>query len=90
MEKRTFSVGDICLSLKGHDSEKAYIIVKMDGEYAYIVNGKERKFKTPKKKKTKHLEFLSVCDIILTERIKQGQEIGNETIKKALWPYNRK
>ncbi len=89
MEKK-FEVGNVVESLSGHDKGKPYIIVKEQDGYYYIANGKERKYVSPKKKSPKHIKFLSVGEKLLTERIKQGQEIGNETIKKALWPYNQK
>ena len=88
MKERTISVGSVCLSVAGHDKGKAFIVMKVDGEYAYIVNGKNRKKQNPKKKKIKHLKLLSVGENILTERLTNGEEVANETLRKATSRYN--
>ena len=49
-------VGSIVLSRKGHDKDREYLIVSIDGDFAYCVDGKYRTLLTPKKKRIKHLK----------------------------------
>ena len=45
-------------SLAGHDKETVYIIKKMDSEYAYLTDGKNKLIDSPKKKKIKHIQAI--------------------------------
>ena len=45
-------------SLAGHDKETVYIIKKMDSEYAYLTDGKNKLIDSPKKKKIKHIQVI--------------------------------
>jgi ribosomal protein L14E/L6E/L27E len=88
MNEQKISVGCVCLSAKGHDKGKAFLVFTVDGDYAYIVNGKDRKKQKPKKKKIKHLKFISAGDITLTEKLQKGEEVANEKIRKLLTSHN--
>ncbi len=50
--------GCIVTSLKGHDTGRIYVVVKVDGEFAQVVDGKYRLLQNPKKKRIKHLQDL--------------------------------
>lgn len=50
-------IGMIAKSNAGHDSGKFHVITALDGDFAYICDGKERKLSSPKKKRLKHLKF---------------------------------
>ena len=50
--------GCIVSSLKGHDTGRIYVVVKVDGEFALVVDGKYRLLQNPKKKRIKHLHDL--------------------------------
>ena len=50
--------GCIVSSLKGHDIGRIYVVVKVDGEFAFVVDGKYRLLQNPKKKRIKHLHDL--------------------------------
>ncbi len=55
MEEK-FNTGDIVQSVAGHDKDRYFVIVAMDGIFALIANGKLHKCDKPKKKKLKHLK----------------------------------
>ncbi len=44
------------LSLAGHDKDKLYVVLKEEGTYALLADGKTKLLKEPKKKNLKHLE----------------------------------
>jgi len=50
-----YSVGQIVRAKAGRDKNGFFIIVGLEGKFAYIVNGKNRKIEAPKKKKLIHL-----------------------------------
>ncbi len=47
--------GQIMRSLAGHDKGDFQVVLKLDGAFAYMADGKRRKLEIPKKKKLKHL-----------------------------------
>lgn len=47
--------GQIMRSLAGHDKGDFQTVVKLEGAFAYMADGKRRKLEAPKKKKLMHL-----------------------------------
>ncbi len=45
----------IVRSRAGHDKGEFFVILQLEGDYAFISDGKSRKLENPKKKKLKHL-----------------------------------
>lgn len=77
--------GMFAISKAGHDKGQMYIIVKEEGDFAYLADGKIRKIENPKKKRKKHLQIVKTgTDKVLMEKIKSGQMIYNEEIKRAV------
>ena len=48
--------GMFARSKAGHDKGKLYIILRTEGEYVYLTDGKLRPMANPKKKKIKHIQ----------------------------------
>ena len=71
-------------SLAGHDKETVYIIKKMDSEYAYLTDGKNKLIDSPKKKKIKHIQVIKKKDSNLESKHNNHISIQNEDIKKAI------
>lgn len=69
--------GSLVESNKGHDLGRVYLILKIENEFAWCVDGKYRVLENPKKKRIKHLKNLFV--------------VANELLKKldsnALYDY---
>ena len=52
--------GNIVKSLKGHDTDRVYIVVsKVNEDFVLVVDGKYRKLDNPKLKRIKHLEVIA-------------------------------
>lgn len=47
--------GQIMRSLAGHDKGDFQTVLKTEGVFAYVADGKRRKLESPKKKKLMHL-----------------------------------
>jgi len=59
MSSKTPTLGTACLSLKGHDKGKPYVVVKIiDPEFVFVADGRLRGVKNAKKKRFKHLRIL--------------------------------
>ena len=82
-----FNVGDIVLSVAGHDADRFYIIVSMEGIYAHICNGKLHKIEKPKKKKIKHLRNTGCTYEKLTGVQFEKSKITNPALKRAIVAY---
>ncbi len=62
----SLSIGDIVISLQGHDKSVVYIVVDFDNKgYAKLIDGEYKKIGCPKLKNPKHLKKISHCDIII-------------------------
>jgi len=49
-------IGQIVFSKRGRDKGMAMIVIAVEGEYAYLADGKMRPLEKPKKKKAKHIQ----------------------------------
>jgi ribosomal protein L14E/L6E/L27E len=80
--------GSVVLSAAGHDKGKSFVVIRLEGDFAYIADGKERKLSHPKKKRIKHLKITNtsldmtgeITDKVL-RRIFYSQD-GQEVIQR--------
>ena len=89
MEKQqttTLSRGDVVYSLCGRDGGRIYAVTQVEGEYAYIADGKVRKAGAPKRKKIKHLIPLGAA---IRGYCKREEEFGisDPYLRLSLRPY---
>ena len=52
------NIGDVVMSISGHDRGEIYIVVKNDEKFAYVSEGRLK----PKKKNIKHINKIGKCD----------------------------
>ncbi|MGN0552251.1 MAG: hypothetical protein ACI4I1_02630 [Oscillospiraceae bacterium] len=50
-------IGMIVRSAAGHDRGNFLVITAVEGDFAFVADGKERKLEKPKKKRLKHLKL---------------------------------
>lgn len=78
-------VGDVVISTAGRDKGQAFLVISETEKEIFIVDGKIRKVKAPKKKNKKHVKvILSDAEKPLAEKIAKGEAVANERIKKLL------
>ena len=53
------TAGTVVISRAGHDCGRAMLVVRTDGEFLFVADGKERKLDKPKKKNKKHVRATS-------------------------------
>lgn len=77
--------GMFAVSKAGHDKGRMYVILKEEGEYVYLADGKLRTVENPKRKKKKHVQPVKTgIDQALAEKLIKKQTIYNEEIKFAI------
>ena len=76
--------GMLAISKAGHDHKHWYVVLDVEGEYAFLINGKTKTLENPKKKKMKHLQPVLEVPEILQEKLHNGGQWTNEEIKRAL------
>ena len=83
----TCKIGEFAISKAGHDKDEIYVINNIDGEYVYLVDGKNKTIEKPKKKKLKHLQPVNFIDSELLNKMNSDVPLRNEDIKRALKCY---
>ena len=86
-----FSTGDLVVSTAGRDKGEIYLLIKVEGDKVYCVNGRSRKINNPKNKRTKHLKKVSTAILMeLAERIQKGECVGNEKLFREIKAQTQK
>lgn len=73
-------VGRIVCSKAGRDKEYFMVVVKEEGNFLYVCDGKERPLSRPKRKNIKHL---SVTNTVVEKEI----YLTDKSLRKALAVY---
>jgi len=76
-------IGRFALSIAGRDSGRVHIIVAIEENFFYLVDGSTRKIAVPKKKKIKHTKLLNVRDAEVENLITNG-ELTNKLAAAAV------
>ncbi|MFT4107394.1 MAG: KOW domain-containing RNA-binding protein [Lacrimispora sp.] len=81
--------GALVKSAAGHDKGSYFFILKEDGEYIYLVDGKYRRLDCPKKKKKKHVEPLLWEKHSPGDKIRENKKVTDEEIKYFIRCFKR-
>ncbi|MDO4744156.1 MAG: RNA-binding protein [Clostridia bacterium] len=83
MEEK-FSIGDIVLSKAGRDSGRHFVVMSIDGIFAYICDGDLHKTDKPKKKKIKHLKNTGSSSEYIAAKIAEDAKVTNAELRRAV------
>ncbi len=72
--------GSIVKAVAGRDRDRFFVVLKTEGRFAYIADGKTRKIDKPKRKKLIHLAK--------TDYTAEGSYETNPQLKKILYQFN--
>ena len=78
------SKSDIVMSAAGRDAGKLFYVLKVEGSFAYLVDGKIRKLESPKRKKLKHIRFVARSDTRVACKIQQDEPLLNSELRRDL------
>ena len=76
--------GMMAISKAGHDKDSWYVVAGIEGDQVLLINGKNRTWDNPKKKKLKHLQPVNEVPENLQEKLQNGTQWTNEEVKRAL------
>ena len=76
--------GMLAISKAGHDKDSWYIVLSIEGNHVFLVNGKNRTLDRPKMKKRMHLQPVNTVPKALQEKLNKNMHWTNEEIKRAL------
>ncbi|MCL2619959.1 MAG: KOW domain-containing RNA-binding protein [Defluviitaleaceae bacterium] len=77
-------VGQIVISKAGRDKGVAFVVTKLEGDYALLVDGKSRRLDNPKRKKTKHLQPMNYMDKNLAQIITTGAYLKDADFRATI------
>lgn len=80
-------VGMVVCSKAGRDKGERSIVISLENEYAYVVNGELRKVDKPKKKKLKHLQKTNYVSEFISDKLQSVGKVTNSEVRKALADY---
>ncbi len=75
---------NIVRSSAGRDKGKLFVVLAVEGEYLLLADGKSRKVESPKRKKRRHVLFVSADETRLAEKIKSEEKITNSELRRTL------
>ena len=75
-------IGMIVRSAAGHDRGNFLVITAVEGDFAFIADGKERKLEKPKKKRLKHLK--------LTNTVIDTDNLTDKGLRRFISDYTEK
>ena len=61
--------GMLAISKAGHDKDSWYIVLSIEGNHVFLVNGKNRTLDRPKMKKRMHLQPVNTVPKALQEKL---------------------
>ncbi len=75
---------NIVRSSAGRDKGKLFVVLAVEGEYLLLADGKSRKVESPKRKKRRHVLFVSSEETRLSEKIKSEEKVTNSELRRTL------
>ena len=83
-ERMDIAKSNIVRSNAGRDKGKLFVVLAVEGEYLLLADGKSRKVESPKRKKRRHVLFVSAEETRLAEKIKSEEKITNSELRRTL------
>lgn len=74
----------------GHDTDKVYVIVGIQGERLYLADGKRKTVENPKIKNICHVRRMNYIDDVIGEKIDQQISLDNETVQEAVVKFEKR
>ena len=77
-------VGMLATSKAGHDKGAVYVIIREEGEYIYVADGRVTTVERPKRKNRKHIQIIKKKEL---PELENG--FGDLEIKRIIKEYRR-
>ena len=77
-------IADVVIATSGRETGKLFYVLKTDGIYLNLVNGKDRTLEKPKRKKQRHVEKVLRAETRVAEKLRQGDKVLNSELRRDL------
>lgn len=78
------STGTFVKTLAGHDKGSYFFILREEGEYVYLVDGKIRTLEKPKRKNRKHVEAIPCDGAHPGKKLKEQERVTDEELARFI------
>ncbi len=75
---------DIVSSTAGHDKGSLFLVIGVEENFVFLVDGKNRTLEHPKRKNKKHVRYMGKKEHPLLTRFRERQWMENKEIRKVL------
>lgn len=75
---------DVVRALAGREKDDIFFVLDVAEGYALLADGRGRKQEKPKRKKLKHVQFLSRTDTRVTRKLRAGERVLNSELRREL------
>ena len=86
----TLQVGDVVRAAAGHDRGDLFLILREEGDFVWLADGKHRRIETPKKKRRKHVVSAGLWTHPVAGRMKDGEPVLDSEIRRALAAFRNR
>lgn len=91
MNKTEAVPGGVCVSTRGRDEGRYYLIKQLlAGGYVYVTDGNYKKLAAPKKKSLKHLKLLPERVESIGLKLERDEKVFDTEVYSALKKYREK
>ena len=84
MEPDCIRISDVVVSTAGRDRDQLFFVIRTEGVYTLLANGKDRKLEKPKRKKVKHVSKVLCAETRVAAKILAGDKVLNSELRKDL------
>jgi len=77
-------IGDVVISTAGHDMGEIFIVQETLGEYCFLIDGKNKPFEKPKKKKYKHIVKVGTVCEELAQKLNSKKTVLDADVRKQI------
>jgi len=80
----SFEIGQIVFSKCGRDKGLPFVVLKVEGEFVYLADGKLRNVVNPKKKKMKHVQITKTVNSYIKAAVCGNTILLDSDLRKAV------
>ncbi len=87
--KNEVKIGEIVHSTQGRDKNEIYVVVALEGNFAFLCNGTTKLLVNPKKKNKLHLKTTPVVITEIAQKLEQKRQINDQMIYHSIHEYKK-
>lgn len=85
----TFELGQLVKSKAGRDKDNLFVVIDIQEEFLFLVDGETRRIEAPKKKKKKHVQVTHMMCEPIIEKLAKGERVTNADVRNSLKDFRQ-